>query len=98
MQHAYSWLGSRIHLVLEEDVADAYNRHVEEFVNAQIRHEKLHGSKWTPDQPLMMNLSKKDFEVYDKLADILNQLIELNGGGLDIPEEECTSDGFVRLD
>jgi hypothetical protein len=98
MQSAYSWYGSRIHLVLEDEVADAYNRFLKAWYDAQVKHKEVHGKQWDPvDEPLLINYNDRDKEVYDALGNIINKLVELNGGGLEIPEEEMTSDYLVKL-
>ncbi len=97
MQSAYSWMGSRLHLVLEDDVADTWNQAQDAFFAAQKRHEAVHGTKWTGDEPLEIYWSNDSAEIWNKIADLINLLIEMNGGELDILEEEITSDYLIKL-
>lgn len=96
-QSYYSFYGSRLHLILEDEIAEAYNRVAAEFIEAQVRHEQIRGVKWNPDEPLLMKTNDKDQEAYKKVGDVIRLLCEINGSGLDIPEEECTHDGLVKL-
>jgi hypothetical protein len=98
MQSAYSWCGSRLHLVLEDEVADAYNRFQDAFFEAQKKHRETHGAQWDPvNEPLLIDYEDRDKEIWDKIGSIINLLVEVNGGGLNIPEEEMTSDYLVKL-
>lgn len=97
MQHAYSWYGSRIHLVLEDDLAAAYNRRSDQFRQAQIDHKVRTGSEWNGRDPLRMVNDDEAHDAWNKIASIINLLAEVNGGGIDVPEEECTSDYLVKL-
>lgn len=92
MQHTYSFLGSPLHLVLEDKIAEGYNRAVDAFVEAQFEYMERTHLEWTPDQPLNMRTSKEDMEAYSNIGRIINLLVEINGGAIDITEEQCTSD------
>lgn len=97
-QSAYSFLGSRLHLVLENEVADAYNRFTDAFFEAQKKHQELHGVQWDPvNEPILLEWQGNDKEIWEKVGAIINSLSELNGGGIDLPEQECTSDYLVKL-
>lgn len=96
-QSTYAFLGSRLHLVLDDKVAEAYNRYSDNFIQAQFDHEARTGSKWTPDQPLWMEKDDEAADAWGKIGALVNQLIEINGGSLDLPEEECTADDLVKL-
>ena len=97
MQSAYSWMGSRIHLVLEDDIAAAYNRAQDAWFAAQREHKETHGRPWDPIEPLFIHLTAAERKAYDDIGRIINLLVEVNGSGLDIPEEELTSDYLVKL-
>lgn len=96
MQSAYSWAGTRIHLVLRDDVADAYNRAMDAWTQAQVDHYNRFGTEWDPSDYLWMTLSDFEKAAWNGIARIINLLGEVNGG-LDIPEEEITSDYLVKL-
>jgi len=98
MQSAYSLYGSRIHLVLNDDVADAYNRANDAWLKAQKDHEIRTGSKWNPkNESLLIDWTDAEQKAFNGIARIMNLIIEVNGEGLDIPEEEITSDYLVKL-
>lgn len=97
MQSAYSFYGSRLHLILEDDVAEGYNRNAKAFYDAQINHKERTGTKWNPLEPLWMVTNDADQKAYDDVARLMNLLIEINGGSLEITEEEMTSDYLVKL-
>ncbi len=97
MQSVYSWMGTRIHLVLEDDLATAYNRAQVAFFEAQNRYQRVHGSTWTGKEPLDFYWQEGDGDAYNKIASVINLLIEVNGGTLDIQEEETTSDYLIKL-
>ncbi len=97
MQHTYSYCGSPLHLVLEDDIAEGYNRITDAFIAGQIRFKEIFGRPWTPTDSLPMECSEKDMEGYDAVGRIINLLAEINGGGIDIPEEQCTSDHLIRV-
>jgi hypothetical protein len=97
-QSVYSFFGSRLHLVLADEVAEGYNRWNQAFFDAQKNHRELHGRVWDPsNEPLLMDISDEDRKHYDDVASLINQLIDINGGSLDLPEEECASDFLVKL-
>jgi hypothetical protein len=97
MQSTYSWCGSPLHLVLEDDLAEAYNRAIDGFFEAQKVHLERTGRKWQPSEPIWMNWSPEERDAYAKVGRVINLLIEINGSGLDIPEEQITSDYLVKV-
>jgi hypothetical protein len=97
MQHTYSLYGSPLHLILEEKVADGYNRVHLGFMEAQKNFKEEYGIQWTPDLPIEIKASPEDLKAYDDIAKLLNFLIEINGGSLDIPEEQCVTATLDRI-
>ena len=97
MQHTYSYLGSPLHLVLEDKIAEGYNRITDAFLTAQKLFKEQYGVNWTPDLPIELEFEKEDMVAYDNVGRIINLLVEINGGGIDIPEEQCTSDHLIRV-
>ena len=96
-QSAYSWMGTRIHLVLEDDFANAYNRAQEGFFQAQRDFEAQHGTKWTGFERIGMPWTNEELNAWNGIADVINLLVKLNGGSLNIPESEVTSDFLIKL-
>jgi hypothetical protein len=97
MQHTYSYLGSPLHLVLEDKIAEGYNRFHDAFLEGQKHFAKTTGQEWTGVEALWMEVNQEDKDAYHAVAKLINLLIEINGGGLDIPEEQCTSDHLIRV-
>lgn len=97
-QSVYSFYGSRLHLVLEDSVADAYNRAVDAFYQGQRHHHEYHEKEWDPKEKLAILVDPADVKVFNDIGRVINLLGEINGGGLDIPEDELTSDYLVRVD
>lgn len=97
MQSAYSWCGSRLHFVLEDDVAAAYNRYQQAFLQGQLDHEDRTGSPWTPNDPLAIGCTDEETAAYNSIADLINLLVDINGGSIHITNQECTSDFLVKL-
>lgn len=97
MQSVYAVYGSKLHLIFEDEFADKANRAQRAFLAAQVAHRERTGSGWNPreDPTLLINVDSEDMAAWNGLADLINQLIELNGGGLDLPEEDMTSDDFL---
>lgn len=96
MQSTYSWMGSRIHLVIEDEVAEAYNRAQDAFFQAQKNHKETHGTDWNPTEPLLIDWTEEETKAWNGVADVINALCDLSGS-LDIPEEEMTSDYLVKV-
>lgn len=97
MQHFYSFCGSPLHLVLEDEIAEGYNRFIDAFQAGQKKFKEDNGYDWTPDKPFWMDYRPEDKVAYDKVGRVINLLVEINGGGLDITEEQCTSDHMIRV-
>lgn len=97
MQSVYSWMGSRIHLVIEDDVANAYNRAQDAFITAQANYMETTGTEWTGKESLWMNWTDEEQTAWNGVAAVINDLVKLNGGSLDIPEEETTTTYLVKL-
>jgi hypothetical protein len=97
MQNVYSWMGSRLHLVLEDEVADAYNRAQDAFMEAQRNYKATTGKDWTGAEPMWMNWTDQEQTAWNSIAGIINNLVKLNGGALDIKEDELTSEYLVKI-
>jgi len=97
MQHTYSYFGSPLHLVLEDEIAEGFNRFHDAFIAAQLKFKEEYGVRWTPDLPLYIITNDKDQEAYHNVGRVINLLAEINGGGIAISEEECTSDHLERV-
>lgn len=96
-QSVYSFLGSPLHLVLEDYIAERYNRFIDSYLDAQEKHRERTGRKWSPNEPLKMDVEEGDNEAYNGVGRIINLLIEINGRGLEISEELITSDYLEKV-
>ena len=96
MQSVYSFYGSPLHLVLEDEIAEGYNRVADAFLSAQEEHYAVNGTHWDPQTAIVLNLSDEDVKAYNAVGSVINLLCDINGG-LDIPEDQCTSDKLVKL-
>lgn len=97
-QSYYSFYGSRLHLLLEDRVAEAYNRRTNQFFEAQQNFKEKHGFEWDPSKPFHIKADSEAQKAFEAVGKIINLLVHINGGGLDIPEEECTFDGLLKLE
>ena len=98
MQSYYSLYGSRIVLLLEDEVAEAYNRAVDSFYEAQNQHRKVTGIKWNSDtEPLLVAYKKRDVDAHDKIGALVQLMSKINGGGLALTEEDTPSDYLIKL-
>lgn len=97
MQHTYSLYGSPLRLVLEEKVADGYNRVHLGFIEAQKKFKEEYGTPWNAELPIEIDASPEDLKAYDDIAKLLNLLIEINGGSLDLSEEQCPTVTLDRI-
>lgn len=97
-QSYYSWMGTPLHLILDDDFAAAYNRAQAAFFQAQKDHLARTGSHWDPiNEHLLIHWTDEEQSVFDQFAVFMNSYIELNGGSLHITDEEMTSNYLVKL-
>jgi hypothetical protein len=82
-------MGSKMHLMLDDDLVRNYNRSQHAFAEAQREHKKTTGENWKPEEPLLIKWSQVEFEAQEKIAELINLIIQINGGVLDISEEDC---------
>lgn len=97
MQSLYSWMGTRLHLILEDDFADKYNRAQKAFFEAQMTHVERTHQQWLGHETLLIPWTDEEWKAFDDMARIINLLCEVNGGSLDIKQEDITSDYLVKL-
>lgn len=97
MQSTYSVYGTDVHLILDDEFAENYNNAQHEFFDAQKVHMEKVGSAWTGTEPLYIKWSEEQRKAFDDFAVLMNHMVELNGGSLNITEESMTSDYLVKL-
>lgn len=96
-QSAYSYNGTRIHLVIDDDVAEAYNQAQDAFFAAQRLHKEWHGSDWNYTMPLSINWTDKQAKAWNNVAAVINAMCALNADGIAVADE-MTSDYLVKLE
>lgn len=97
-QSIYSFMGSPLQLVLQDKIAEGYNRVTDAFIDAQLRHKEKYGRRWTPSEPLLMDTNKEDQSSYDKVGKVIRLLAEINGGAIAITEDQMVSDHLEKID
>jgi hypothetical protein len=102
MQYAYAVYGTRLHLVLEEEFANAYNRAQQKFFDAQRNHKERTGHQWEPDESLSIDWSEEEKKAFNGFAAFMNSYVEFVGAGLQLnndPEAEFfPSDFLVKVE
>jgi len=88
--------GSPMVILLEEHVADGYNHFVEAFLKAQTDYKEKHGTEWDPSTSILIDVSEQDQRHYNEVAGLMNMLIDINQGALNITEEDIKSDFLIR--
>ncbi len=96
-QSFYSWMGSPLHLVLVDEFATTFNRATEKFFSAQLDFKARTGSDWTGSEQIKVDWTEEELKAYNKMGDLVNFLVEFNGGSLDIGEDAMTSSFLVKL-
>lgn len=97
-QSFYSYMGSPLQFILRDDIAEGFNRASDEFHNAQLRHREKYGVDWSPSVPLLMRWNRKDKENYDAVGSIIKLLVNINGGGLDVPDWMLATDHLEKIE
>lgn len=90
MQSIYSVYGTRIHLMLDDEFAKNYNRAIECLNAAQKTYKDVTGKNWN-GETLYVDWTDEMHAAHNDFADLMNLMIKLNGGSLDIKEEDLTS-------
>lgn len=93
MQSTYSFYGSQLHLILEDEVVERYNRVAIAFANVDAKAVQANPTNYI----WLEGIQDGDMEAWNAIADLINKLIEINGGSLDIPEEEMPYNCLVKL-
>ena len=93
MQSTYSFYGSQLHLILEDEVAERYNRVSEALANVDTKAIQANPDNWF----WLSGIDDADMAAWNAIAELINKLIEINGGSLDIPEEEMPYNHLVKL-
>jgi hypothetical protein len=97
-QSYYSWCGTRLHLLLDDDLARNYNRSQVAFIDAQIEHRKTNGRDWRPSEEYLdVGWAEEERNAFNAISEIINLLVKINGGTLNITEAEMTTHKLVKL-
>ena len=82
----YAVYGSELHLILPDDFADAVIRAQTHYNEST---EMWETTRW--------HMPSKDRDAWDAYADLMNQLIKINGGTLELPNEVKDAPILVKL-
>lgn len=93
MQSVYAVYGSKLHLILEDEFADAYNSAHKKFI--EYSKDKPNGF-WK--EPIAVDMTTEELHAFNTFAKLMNFMIEINDGDLDLTEEEMTSDYLVKIE
>lgn len=96
-QSIYSVYGSRIHLLLDDEFASNWNKARLAFFEAQKKHLARTGTQWTGNEKLEMDLKPEELKAFNDFAELMNLMIKLNGGSLDLAVEDMTDDYLVKV-
>jgi len=95
-QSYYSVYGTPLHLLLDDEFAANYNAAQRAFFEAQVKFNETSKTTWA-GEPLNINWTEEHRRVYNQFAELMNSMIDMAGGALELGEEEMTSDFLVKL-
>ena len=96
MQSYYSVYGTRIHLLIDDEFAANYNRAQDAFAEAQKNYMILRQKAWNGEE-LWINWTDAEQNAFNEFAKLMNTMIKMNGGSLDIKQEDMTSNHLEKL-
>lgn len=95
----YSYMGSRVHLGMDDRLAEDYNQAMHAWFQAQKDFEKVHGRKCTTDElikgEVLIRVTNQQAEAYNAVAKFMNKMYD---DGLVLTEEECSSEYLIKVD
>lgn len=83
----YSWCGTPVQFDVPDEIATSYNKIIDELHKVSDLKE-MH--------QIVLQASAADLENYNKVAMLINSIIELNGGFL--PYHDTQSDYLVKME
>lgn len=95
-QSIYSVYGTAVHLLLDDKFALHYNRAQDAYASAQELCEFSTGKAWT-GETLYINWSDVEQKAFNDFAELMNLMIKINGGSLDLREEDLHSNHLEKL-
>lgn len=98
VQSTYAVYGSHLHLILSDEFAENYNAAQRAFFEAQKLHKARTGSEWTGHETIEINWTTEMRDAFNKFAELMNLMIEINGGSLALMEDDMTSDYLVKVE
>jgi hypothetical protein len=96
MQSYYSVYGTPLHLIFEDEFAANYNRAQDAFTEATKRFKEATGYDWK-GQDLIIDWTDEEQKAFNEFADLLNLLVKINGGSLDMTVDDMTSNKLEKL-
>ena len=97
-QSYYSWCGTRLHLILDDDLAKAFNRADTKFVHAQKQFKADNGRDWKPLEDFLDHgWDGEELMAWNAISEIINHLVKINGGTLQITKTEMSTRHLIKL-
>lgn len=79
---------------LTDEFAEAYNRAIKAFFEAQIKFKEDYGFPWKPELPIHIKCSEDDMATFNSFAHILKEA--LSRYGKPVHEDELTDDYLIK--
>lgn len=99
-QSVYSYQGSDLHLILDDKLAENYNNAMQAYYDAQVEYVKKHNlDRMTEEamKDLRFRLTDEQHAAYNAITSVLNLLIKINGGFLNLYEEDMPEDYLIKI-
>lgn len=87
-------IDSPLKFELSDEYAALYNRATQAFFDAQSNHKERTGSKWTPGQPLEIDMTKEEMTAFNGFKQVLEEA--LKNYGKPVKENELTDDFLIK--
>jgi hypothetical protein len=87
-QPMYLYCGSSLRIQASPEMAAAYNRFIDKFSTATKAFEAAHGRPWEATYQLSLNVTESEIKAYNTVADIINLMVVMCGGAINIREED----------
>ncbi len=97
-QKIYSWLGTKIQVPLPVELAENFNKFQKAFFDAQRKFMEENGRQWSHVEPLMIHSSREENEDWNKIGDLINYLVDLNGGSINIGLIDIKEDYLIPVE
>ena len=101
MQSIYAVYGSELHLIFEDDFADAYNRAHEKFIQSTANPQQPSLFRTISGRQLLVELAftPEELHAFNAFGELMNHIVKVNGGHLELfdHDDNMTSNYLVKL-